>query len=517
MNKIKTILLILITANSLFAANSLLDDNSAILVTDRHCYISGDNIFVRAITPKNTNEAVLYIDLATTENVFIKGEILRLEGGNSSGFIQIPDTLKTGNFLLRAYTYNSRKHPIDKVLAKELIYITNRFGNNGVRFESEIKAVNDSLVYIEEKDANIDILLSNTEYAKRSKVSFVVKNMNETSFEGFHGALSVRPVSVCEQQNQKLNWNSTLESVMSTSNSDEQISSENVINENKGIIISGIAKHKVTNNPIPRIMILMAFEDSVIRIKQCITDSSGNFSFLVTNCFERQDVYLSAYSYPNMELLTHVGMKLNNKFLNGKFEFSSNGKFNGYQQSTDSLNLMKSIITKAYDINNFKTVGCNNGDEISYEHSFIAGELSRTTLIDDYVSLPDFYQIAREILPFVRIKIRNDSYKFILFDGNNNLVRENPMVLVDGIPLTNYKELKEWGSDRIKRIQVKVEPRYYGDVPFENGLILIWTRKLDFWKSANCVNTHKFTIPSFQKDLIFDFPNYSSTLLGTFC
>jgi len=487
--------------------NSTFSQANLFLHTDRNCFVSGDVVFFKAYSINTESREVLYVDLTTQHKKFVHGVVLKLEDGQKAGFIEIPDTLKTGYYSLRAYTYNSTISTANKVLFSKTIYVTNRFGNNGELYQNDYVFI-DSINSVKRRivmDDSYKLTFSDTNLQKRTKVNLKLVKNNKNVDEIFWGSVSVIPVSSCESN---MDLNNFEASKHKNSIRKERDYSELFI-ENKGILVTGKATHKVTGNAIANLRVILAFQDSILRLKGCITDSAGVFNFLLDNCFNNQVVYLSAYNNANGELYTEANLLIDSKSLDMLHPKIEELKVLGYQKSIDSINVAKSVINKAYNLSIIQNEPFTKTNIISYEHLYLGGKLNRTTLIDDYVDLPDFNQIAIEILPYIKIRTKNGVTKFSVIDGINNIVRDQPMIFVDGIPLTEVKKILPWGSDKIKSVQVQIEPRYYGDIAFENGLIFIWTRNADFWDKTTVDNTQIFSIPCFQMPVALKFPDYS--------
>lgn len=482
---------------------------NAMFQTDRHCYISGDAVLFKIVIPFHNNESTVYVDVATEYEEFSTGEILKLQNGTCSGYLELPDTLKTGNYLLRCYTYSSMAGSEKQYLCKNKIYITNRFGNNAELYHenNHYNYKIDSVFRDEIEQGPVDLQIGNNVYEKRSLVGVKAIVNADVSAE-FKGVIAVRSLSPCEQQCDDKNGTWWRNGKIKGDYAPKDL----VINESKGMVISGVAKNKTTQTPLKNLAVIMAFQDTIMRVKYSLTDSLGRFNFLVNDCYETDEIFLTAYSYPEMALYSNIQFSLDNKFATENKAVIENNKIIGYQHSKDSLNLLKSVIAKAYQIDYVKENRAydEKNKKSTYTHSFIAGGFDRVTFIDDYVKLPDFYQIAKEILPFVRVRERDGRYVFELFDGENHVVRKNPLVFVDGVPLTNSNEIIKWGTDKIERVEVKVAQRFYGDLPFENGIVFIWTKKQDFWETSSCEHMQRFIIPCFQKQVMFSFPNYEA-------
>ncbi len=505
-----TIWLIIIVKLAL-ASGSITNNSDIVIQTDRFCYVSGDYILVNAchlnaLHQTNPDEAVLYVDIADKAGNYISGELLYLDGGIVSGYIQIPDSVRTGYYWLRAYTYNAVKNTGQNNLQQLELYITNRFGNNGERYAGDkvIYPHKDSLILKEVSNENLKLNFDKQSYGKRSKVSLKCDYQGLDLSDTVWAAISVKPVSSLElqmqDQNDIINSKPDLTVIQNKTGKD--------INENKGIIVTGTVRHDVTQRPLANYIVMLAFEDSVLRFRYSITDEDGKFSILLHDFYGEQTAYISVYTNPGMELYTQAEISVDSKFIN-KPNLSEK-KTVGYEISYDSLNVLKATISKAYNITEVKEIPKSNHNDISFEQMFFTGKINQTVMMDDYVDLPDFIQISREILPYIRLRKKEAGYIFSVNDGINNLVRHNSFVFVDGVPLTKIDNLINWGTDKIKSVQVQIEPRYYGDISFENGIILIWTRKLDFWENSENDYTHRFILKGFQKPINFSFPDYSN-------
>ena len=75
-----------------------------------------------------------------------------------------------------------------------------------------------------------------------------------------------------------------------------------------------------------------------------------------------------------------------------------------------------------------------------------------------------------------RYKHTKDKCEVIVFHNENGLRSENPIVLVDGICITDCRELYNLNSDDIQRIEVQSGPRVAGQLYYD-GLVAIYTTK----------------------------------------
>lgn len=453
------------------------------------------------------NESVIAVDIVDRDSQFVAGEISKFDQGIASGFMQIPDTVKNGLFLIRAYNDRS-KMQVQKKLDSKQVLATDHPNQTSTNYAAD--SISPELyrtrnVLHKEPSKDHIIMLADTIFNKRSKVTGSIKfdfdDLNDTAWL----ALSVKPVSVCESQlailNEHLIHNENIQ--------DKSYQQDGTLGENKGMIISGHVTDSITGKPLSNLLVFMAYEDSLIRLESCITNTKGKFKFLVTDSYEKEDVYMSVYSYPKLIIQPQTKITLDSKFLDNDTSLVQPKKKVGVQNSIDSLNVLKSIVSIAYEIHLADEQEKSKPGNVLFKHQSLGGDMRQTVVLDDYVELPDLIQIVRELMHSVRLEKEEKGYVFSVIDGDGYIIRKNPLVFVDGVPLTDITSLINWGSDKIEMIQVQNKPRYFGNVPFENGMIFIWTKKMDFWSNTGVKYTHTFTLPCFQKPNRLNFRDYS--------
>jgi len=96
------------------------------LHTDREIYFQGDSLWFKAYYLDGRTQQLipgefsLYTDLLDTTGQSITSQVLFLENGRSSGKVEIPDSISTGTYLLRAYTDLQRNMGEDAFFHKKL-------------------------------------------------------------------------------------------------------------------------------------------------------------------------------------------------------------------------------------------------------------------------------------------------------------------------------------------------------------------------------------------------------------
>lgn len=476
------------------------------LHTDRNAYVSGDVAFIKVYAFQDSQipfaDQTLFIDLAGENDVFVCGQLMPLKKGLASGYIEIPDTLSSGYYQMRVYTENS-KSLSNPFLDKKWIYLSNRFGKNEPlyhEFDSSLVFC-DSLEPVIQSDTSVCQLLSpKITYKQRRKVTLNLGCITSNITDTVWASVAVKALTAAEQQTKFYNISKKTQIDYPESYLSDGIS---------GVLFRGQLIQTEDNTPITDAVVLLTFQDTIMRLSYDLVDEHGNFCFNIQHNFGEQSAYLSAFKYPSLVPLKHVSFRLEPHFMKGENQHNESEQVLGYKASTDTLNIYKAIVAKAYQERSFEFENIPGRDSVSYSGRFLSGNLTDVVKPTDFVDLVDFAEIAKEILPFIRYKKHHNVPYFAVIDGDNQLVKENPMVFVDGVPLVEAGLVAGLNTAKVKQVEVKTKPRIYGDLYFENGIIYIWTTENNFWSLHKSDYLIEVPVQLYQNPIQMDFPDYS--------
>jgi hypothetical protein len=95
--------------------------------------------------------------------------------------------------------------------------------------------------------------------------------------------------------------------------------------------------------------------------------------------------------------------------------------------------------------------------------------------LDDYTRFPIMEEVLREYVPGVMVRKKRDGYHFMVVDAlNKNVFREDPMILVDGVPVFKPDDVISFDPLKIKRLDVVSREYYEGILSFP-GLMSFYT------------------------------------------
>ena len=99
------------------------------------------------------------------------------------------------------------------------------------------------------------------------------------------------------------------------------------------------------------------------------------------------------------------------------------------------------------------------------------GKADATYYLDDYTRFPVMEEILREYVPGVMVRKRRDGFHFIVLDEvNKRVFDEDPLVLLDGIPVFDIDKIMAFDPLKVRKLEVMTR-RYYMGVLSLPGIV----------------------------------------------
>ena len=483
---IRILSILTLLATTLGAQAQQLNGKSPIwLKTDRCSYVSGDDVLYSLFMLNDTTGSDVNIDLTDVNDYWITGCVTKHSGSAASGLLNLPDTLLTGYYNIRAYTC----HPnTDNYYCCREILIINRFGNEPNQI------LRNTNTQKEQRTQSGIIGLTKTNFAPREKVNIAL-----TCPDSVLGTVRI------VKRNQ---WTNESAAVLGQCEPISINEGYNPIAPYDGILVAGTVTDSVSGKPISNAIVLISLQDSIVRLKYDITDADGSFCVLLHNYYGQQQIFANAFS-PRLEPLFNARIELKNQF-----NVSTDAPANLVEAFpvADSAELDKAVIAKAFEMQQFAPVGISNRPETLYDH-FVLGTPRQTVFTDDFVELDNFREITRELTPFIRVRKGKNGQPELRVVSDKGDISPNPLLLVDGVPLTDLNLLMDKGSATVKRVDTQNKPRHFGNISFGNGIVAVWTHKLDFWENCHVPGTYSFVVQGFEPPIEASTPKPSKDKL----
>ena len=426
------------------------------LYTDREVYVSGETLMAKIYLPKGTPSRIVCLDLVNQFGTWIKGVSLAISNNEAEGYLQLPDSLSSGTYLIRTYL----KHNAGKMNTIREIWVSNRF--DGPEKANQERRVVNVAIFEDKKTSQIEISKVDLNYKVNSQIESSV-TIDEALLKELDGNLLV---SVAQ----------TDQSFMPVAFSVQNESQNEEIIENRGIILSGTVTDKKDSQPANDVTVYLTIPDSIPGFQYYKTQKDGRFYFLLDKYYGSVQVVIQCFGNLPTQRLT---IKTDNFFT----ESGTMPEFRELPTSEEfTNNTTRNISAVTFrKIFKQKILTVLPSPERVMEAYPYYGKASLTVDPQQFIDLPDFIEISRELLFGVKFRNFNNepSLQVININARSNYFEETALVLVDGIPVRDLNVIKDMGTNDIDRIDMCQSERFYGDLRFP-GVVAIYTTKADY-------------------------------------
>ncbi|MEI6048830.1 MAG: hypothetical protein WCS03_08015 [Bacteroidota bacterium] len=482
------------------------------LQSDKEIYIAGDNIFYSIYIYGNQDliSRFVYLVLRDRNNVAIARERVDLKNQMAYGNIFLPDTLPTNVYQLVCYSNFMRNKGEDSFFTKEIL-VANRFDKNPELTDSINDSYQSSAVSSDYRDSisgnvNLVIHLDKKVYKPREKVKFSLeaKNIDGDSInmisvsvrEIVPGILPVQSISDYVKRDtehdiyavsgrnhyyfhREIN-ESVIEGRVLISKSDNQ---------------SGLGQkdiEKESNN----YTILVSTPDSVANLQYTRADSSGVFCIFLNHYYEGKELILRLKENSHASLEIDDKFKLTKPFIPSVFV--NNQAVRSYLVKTLKIAEVQRYYNEKEELILIKS----DNHETSIPRVYYKPYLR--VFPSDYLPLPNFTEISRELLPASRIRKIDDHYTLNFIDfRNKDIPYLEPVIFLDGVLIDDVDQIINLGTNQLKHADILPVIRYYGEMSLP-GILSIISKKMEInniqFKTSmvkfQALSSQSYTVPN---------------------
>lgn len=423
--------------------------------TDRDVYVSGETLLAKIFLPEGTSSRIVCLDLVNQYGTRIMGVSLTIQNNEAEGYLQLPDSLSSGIYLVRTY----QKYNAEKLQTIREIWVSNRFDEPGKTIQMKRMVAPSG---IQEKiSTQIEISKVDQVYKTNSVMEASV-TIDEALLKELNGTLLV---SVAQTDQ------SFVPATFSVQNEQEK---EGII-ENKGIVISGTVTDKKTSEPANEMTVYMTIPDSIPGFQYYKTQTDGRFYFLLDQYYGPVQIVIQCLgNIPTQRL----NIKLDELFAepNTLPEFRMQAIPEEFKNNI-TRNISAVTFGKVFGQEALTFLAAPEKVKDSYPYY---GKASQTVDPQEFIDLPDFTEVSRELLPGVKFRNYNNEPSLQVINSSTHYYFEKkPLVIMDGIPVFDLNVIKDMGTKDIDRVDICQSERFFGDLQFP-GVVAIYTTKADY-------------------------------------
>lgn len=226
-------------------------------------------------------------------------------------------------------------------------------------------------------------------------------------------------------------------------------------------LIRGKITNSLTGKPEGRVAAYLTFPEAPVNVYVSSSDSSGRIMFETKNIFGKRSLVLQADERKG----NRYQLEIDDPFYKGVSTYPST-EFrldNTMETTVRQRSLHMQVYTLFYKDTPPVTRVFNN--ETFY------GKPDERYLLDDYTRFPTLEEVMREYVPGVRVLKTKDQFRLSNIDVvNNAYFHDEPLVLIDGVPIFDMNALMKVDPLKIKRLDA-ITKRYYLQAGSFDGIV----------------------------------------------
>ncbi|MBN1951392.1 MAG: hypothetical protein JW801_09315 [Bacteroidales bacterium] len=220
--------------------------------------------------------------------------------------------------------------------------------------------------------------------------------------------------------------------------------------EADGRIISGKVVDKNTGSGVPEALVFFSFMDTLSYLDYDKTDSMGNFFFNIPSGFHCDPGIIQLWDLPEGKENCVISFEDQTEILP-----PGGSRLAGIPG--EELSRIFASQVKVFEIG--RLFGGNEPPQEAQSSGInleaIYSGLNHTVYPANYISLYNFSEITKEILPGVRLRNEAEGFSLQIMDESSNEYFDSPpLVIVNGLPVKNYDFLATLSSNDIEKIDI---------------------------------------------------------------
>ena len=447
--------------------NELLQKEAIVLHTDRDRYIAGEQIWFSITTIGSPNgiistmSSLAYVELLNPWNMPVIQSRFSLSEGRGEGCLQLPDTLRSGTYTVRAYTNHMKNFPVETYFIHE-VQIYNAFSN--LSFLEKKRQPSSAAFYsdYEKTDGLPETakLVFDSVFGRRSKVTLSIETgLNEIS------SLCISAVPSGSKENSQVNTNYKIDSAPGP---------ERFSYEKNGHWLNLKVKYRGGSESDSIRYLFRSVQGKVAEFSYAERDSAGSYSFLLpVDDITRNFIIQPEVASKNisLEIVPSFSWQIPvSNYFPAVLPDSILGIF-----SQLSFNYQASRIYKI-------TTSRNKPQSLNFQSKKrrFYGIPEMEVILADYISLPTMQEVFFELLPGIILKPVKNSYEIRITNPlTGSFYAEPPLVMIDGIIINDLNVLADLNPERVEKVEVVKTPYLTGD-RILHGIVNVITKTGDF-------------------------------------
>ncbi|HKI89278.1 MAG TPA: hypothetical protein VKA38_09640 [Draconibacterium sp.] len=471
---------LLALASFIVHAQTETDNARMFLFTDRDYCISGDTLWFKVFLKSGLTEQgdVIHVQLDSPDNNLISTVIRQSRNQWAEGYIFVPDSLSTGVYFLTAFLNSQRNNPGLEALSKSL-FVYNRFANE----ITDMKIPTGRQKVVPGKAGGVQLEINKNEFAPREKVTVAV-DCSELNQQGIKNVV-VKATKIDE----------LAEEAGGTFKVNPRPFNPEIpfLDESDGFILNGKVTDPETGAPKAGALVLLSIVREPPYFDYSYTGKDGGFYFFLKNAEGTTNVILQAIPEKDEEYKISLGKN----YLVRRSNFTMEPK----KLTPNQTDFISNQVSGSFFRRLFKNSYVVKPDSFYMPPRFsipFYGKPNNHIVTAEFIDLPNFQEISRELLPGVQYREKDGEITFRLLNETQSVYfNVEPLRLINGIPVFKNSFFASLKSTDIDYIDVVLKQRLFGDLLFNGILAVSLKDKSNLWL-AQQANIFQFSVKCLQ-------------------
>ncbi|MFC2136623.1 hypothetical protein ACFLTE_00460 [Bacteroidota bacterium] len=279
--------------------------------------------------------------------------------------------------------------------------------------------------------------------------------------------------------------------------------------EMHGDLLQGTIYDRKSKLPINNVTVYQSLIDSVGQLKVAKTNEKGEFYFILNKYNNNAEIVLSVPDTTNK-----FKIEVKDEFYN---KYCKIIKENYVPDKTLDKFIERKMINIQVNDAYSEYIPKIKNTYLQEEMNFY-GNPDVSYLFSDYIKLPNVDEFIFEIVHGVIVVRRNKKRQIrVISNYSQNVIGENPLILIDGVPINDHKAVLKLRPDKLKSISAVLEQYFYHDQKYD-GILDIVSVNEDLLKIKMPHNSYRYELKGTQRGIDFPdintnrVPNYSNAL-----
>ncbi|MGZ5135614.1 MAG: hypothetical protein ACXWCG_10705, partial [Flavitalea sp.] len=249
----------------------------------------------------------------------------------------------------------------------------------------------------------------------------------------------------------KFNWKDT---------SDNKKPTLRFLPEYEGHFVQGTVSNKKGGIPKSGTTAFLSIPGERFQFSNSISDEEGHISFIAKDFFGAGEIIVQTDLTKDSSLHIDITSPFSNAF--------SSRLLPAFQVSEHWKNLLvsRSIGTQAQNLFLADSIRRFFLPTFSDTTAFY-GKPDKQYLLDDYTRFVTMEEVMREFVTEVQVRKRGDLFHFQVLNGPfKKFFEEEPLLLLDGVPVFDIDKIVSFDPLKIKKIEVVTQRYYYGPMVY---------------------------------------------------